>query len=616
MNHLGYLKFILTVIALLLAAGIYLGVQAVDRNRETTRKLGEKLDRIADRLRELPAAARPVPQPVREKRDSTPFANAAYFDPEAVKGGRLILATLADVSNMNDLINNDATVSGFHGFCNSSLAARDYEKPEEYQPLLAESWTISDDHLSYRIKLRRGVYWHDFTDPVTGKEHRDVEVTAHDFKFAMDVIRNPEVNCEPLRNYYQDFDSLEVLNDYEFIVRWKRPYYGSIACTLGMTPLPRHLYHAYDGPFDGRRFNDDHERNRLIVGCGPYQFAGWEKDRRVLFRRNPRYFGEAFGAGPSIDTIVCEVIKLPNTRYQALLAGQLDQLDLTPDQWTRRCNEEPFRDGSIKRYRYLQPNYSYIGWNLNNPLFTDKRVRQALTMLIDRERILHDVYFDLAEIAKGPFFPRSSYSDPALKPWPFDPERAKQLLVEAGWRDEDGDGILEKEGRKFTFTMLQIATSSIQPRMMPLIQETLAAAGIDMKIQNLEWSVYLQRLQDKNFEACCLGWQSPFDPDPYQIWHSSQADLPGSSNHIGFRNHEADRLIEELRATFDMERRIELARRFEALLHEEQPYTFLFVPYQLEARSGRYRNVRVFPGGIPDLIQWVPQAEQRPVPGL
>lgn len=152
--------------------------------------------------------------------------------------------------------------------------------------------------------------------------------------------------------------------------------------------------------------------------------------------------------------------------------------------------------------------------------------------------------------------------------------------------------------------------------MMPLIQETLAAAGIDMKIQNLEWSVYLQRLQDKNFEACCLGWQSPFDPDPYQIWHSSQADLPGSSNHIGFRNHEADRLIEELRATFDMERRIELARRFEALLHEEQPYTFLFVPYQLEARSGRYRNVRVFPGGIPDLIQWVPQAEQRPVPGL
>ena len=154
MNHLGYLKFILTVIALLLAAGIYLGVQAVDRNRETTRKLGEKLDRIADRLRELPAAARPVPQPVREKRDSTPFANAAYFDPEAVKGGRLILATLADVSNMNDLINNDATVSGFHGFCNSSLAARDYEKPEEYQPLLAESWTISDDHLSYRCRQR------------------------------------------------------------------------------------------------------------------------------------------------------------------------------------------------------------------------------------------------------------------------------------------------------------------------------------------------------------------------------------------------------------------------------------------------------------------------------
>jgi len=164
--------------------------------------------------------------------------------------------------------------------------------------------------------------------------------------------------------------------------------------------------------------------------------------------------------------------------------------------------------------------------------------------------------------------------------------------------------------------MLQIATSSIQQKMMPMIKETLAAAGIDMKIQNVEWSVYLQRLEEQNFEACCLGWQSPFDPDPYQIWHSSQADQRGSSNHIGFKNAEADRIIEELRKTFDVEKRIELAHRFCRILHEEQPYTFLFAPYSLVALSGRYRNVRVFPVGIPDSIMWVPGAEQKKVPGL
>jgi len=237
-------------------------------------------------------------------------------------------------------------------------------------------------------------------------------------------------------------------------------------------------------------------------------------------------------------------------------------------------------------------------------------------MLIDREKILKDVYFGLAEIVTGPFVLKSAYSDPTIKPWPFDPAAAKRLLAEAGWKDEDGDGILEKDGKKFTFTMLQIATSPIQQKMMPMIKETLAAGGIDMKIQNVEWSVYVQRLEEQSFEACSLGWTASFDPDPYQIWHSSQADIKGSSNHIGFKNAEADRIIEELRRTFDMEKRLELAHRFCRLLHEEQPYTFLFSPYDLVAISKRYRNVREFPAGIPDSLMWVPTAEQRKVPDL
>ena len=122
----------------------------------------------------------------------------------------------------------------------------------------------------------------------------------------------------------------------------------------------------------------------------------------------------------------------------------------------------------------------------------------------------------------------------------------------SGYVDADGDGILEKDGRKFSFTMLQIATSSTQVRMMPLLKESFAAAGIDMKIQNVEWSVYLQRLNERTYDACCLAWTSPFDPDPYQVWHSSQADAPTGSNHIGYKNPELDKLIEELRGTFDM----------------------------------------------------------------
>jgi len=611
----AYLKFILTVLVLVIAFFGYMLVTAVDRVHESNMRILARLnDSPAAGYAAVPAASAAVP--VRKEKTKSEFANAEFFDPAAPVGGRMIQATNADTANMNVLINNDATAQTFYSLCTASLADRNFAKPEEFQPMLAESWTISKDHKVYRIKLRKGIYWDDFTDPVTKKEHRNVEVTAADFKFFVDVVKNPKVNCQPLRVYYQDLESLKVIGRYEFEVRWSKEYYGSMASTLGLTPLPRLLYRDYDGPFDAEKFNGDHARNRIIVGCGPYQFVRWDKDRRVIFRRNPRYIGNRFGAAPALQTLVFEIIKHPNTRFQALLSGDLDQLELTPDQWIKRGGEKPFRDGRLKRYKYPAQSYSYIGWNLRNPLFADVRVRRALTMLIDRPRIQKDVYFGLAQIATGPFSPKTAYADPSIQPWPYDPAKAKELLAEAGWKDSDGDGILDRNGKKFTFTMLQIATSSIQQKLMPMIKETLAAAGIDMKIQNVEWSVYVQRIEEKSFEACCLGWTSPLDPDPYQVWHSSQADKEKGSNFIGFKNAEADRIIETLRRTFDMKKRIALAHRFCRILHEEQPYTFLFVPNNLEAISSRYRNVRKFPTGIPDSILWVPAAEQRKVSGL
>ena len=603
MNGNGFVKFLLTVLIL---AVIYFGwvlTGALDRVRESNLRVLERLEQLQHTLAAPTPLVDRAPLPASAAPSGDDIANRQFFDPAAVPGGRLIQATSADTPNLNPLINNEATASEFHGLCVPSLAEPNYADPTEYQPLLAESWEISPDHKTYRIKLRRGVFWDPFTDPETGVKHGPKEVTAADFKFFVDVVKNPDVNCEAIRSYYQDLESVEIVNDFEFVVRWKVEYYGSRASTLGMSPLPRHFYHFYDGPFDGKRFNNDHRRNRMLIGCGPYRFVRWEKDRRVIFRRNPAYFGNALGAGPSLDYLVYEIIKHPNTRFQALLAGSLDQLGLTPDQWIQRTGGKEFTSGELKKYRYLLPQYTYIGYNLTRPFFQDKRVRQALTMLIDREKILRDIYFNLAKITTGPFFPDGPYADPSIQPWPYDPERAKRQLAEAGWRDTDGDGILEKNGVKFVFTMLQIATS-------------LAGAGIDMKIENVEWSVYLQRLNQRRFDASCLGWASPFDPDMYQIWHSSQCDKPESSNYIGFRNAEADKLIEEMRRTFDRERRIAIAHAFARLIHEEQPYTFLFVPYSLVAQSGRYRNVRVFPVGMPVMPYWVPKQEQRAVPGL
>ncbi|MBQ4106326.1 MAG: hypothetical protein IJC73_01950 [Lentisphaeria bacterium] len=453
MNRNGWLIFWLI---LLFAAVCFFGIltiNAIDRLNASVRewKAG------AERAGAMPAAAAPAAVPV-VAAGAEPVANRAYFDPAAVDGGRLVAAIQADPQNLNYLINNDAATAEFHALVNASLAATDYANPDIWRPMMAESWEISEDRLSYHIRLRRGILWQDFTDPVTGRRWENREVTAHDFKFFIDVIRNPQVNCEPLRVYYQDLDGIEILNDYEFVVRWKRKFYGSLRCTLGMSPLARHLYADYPEPFDGARFNEDNARNRMIVGCGPYRFDRWEKDVRVVFVRNEQYFGKQLGIAPALKYRVFEMIKLPNTRFQALLAGRLDLLGLTPEQWERRTDIPEFADGKLKKFQYPGHVYTYIGYNLKLPLFQDCRVRQALTMLVDREKILRDIYCGLGLVATGPFFPGSPYADPAIKPWPFDVAAARKLLAEAGWRDTDQDGILDRNGEKFSFTIMQVAS--------------------------------------------------------------------------------------------------------------------------------------------------------------
>ena len=581
---------------ILLIAVVVLGTTLILTELSRTRKL------LVDTQKQLAKLRKRLASGIVTRRKG-PFANAEFFAADGVGADGVLRESIAsDPPSLNPIISNEATASEIYGLCMSSLAERNWERPDgEYLPVMAQSWEITPDHLTYRIRLRKGIMWNDYTDPVTGKKVPAKEVTAEDFRFFIDVVRDPDVNCAPLRVYYQDLDGIEVLNRYEFVVRWKKPFYGSLSATLGMSPLPKHYYHDYPGPFDGKRFNDDHKRNSFIVGCGPYRFDRWEHNRRIVLVRNDEYFGVGFGAAPAIGTRVFEVVKLPGPKFQQLAAGKLDMIGLTPEQWINQKGHRIFSSGKVKRHKYPALAYSYIGYNQESPLFRDKRVRQALTRLVDRERIIRDVMNGLATPIKSPFPAASQYSDPALKPWPYDPERAKKLLAEAGWRDTDGDGILDKDGRKFSFTIMQVSGHPTQQRIFPMLKESFAAAGIDMNILPLEWSVYLERLNSRSYDVCCLGWTMSFDPDPYQVWHSSGIAPPGS-NHICYSNPELDKLIERLRETFDMKERIRIGRRIEAIIHEDQPYTFLYQPDSLVALWSHYDNVKLFPGGLQPLI--------------
>jgi len=605
-----FVNVMLAVIAAILLAGFYFTVRSLDlyrlRQEELVREvkvIGGAVSRLRnafDEGRFAVAAGSGSGTP-----DALPrFANVDLRDPNAEEGDAIISTTASETRNLNSIVNNEAQVSAFWGMTNDSLAERNMKEPTRFEPQLAARWEVSDDKLTYTIHLRKGVRWHDFTDPTTGDRFTDVEVTAHDFKFYVDVIRNPGIDCEAIRGYFEDLDRIEVVDDYTFKVIWKKRYFRSYDLTLGLGPLPRHFY-RFD-PKKPAEFNDNFKRNRMIVGCGPWIFDHWEKGNQFVFVRNEDYYGPK----PYLRERRIRVIKDPNARLTALKNGEIDLVSPTQDQWVKQTAGKDFAE-RFNKLKYTSLGYSYIGYNMRKDLFKDRRVRLALTHCIDRERILREVYHGLARIVTGNFFIDSAYYDHSIKPWPFDLNRAKQLFTEAGWKDSDGDGILDRNGKKFEFTFLLIQGSANQPRYAAIMKEDLAKVGVKLNILPVEWSVYTERLNEWNFDVCSLGWALDYESDPHQLWHSSWADKRRSSNHVGFKNDEADEIIMQARREFDLDKRIALYKRFHRIMHEEQPYTFLFSAYALVAVDKRFRNVKAYPLGLHSNSFWVPKAEQR-----
>ncbi|MEA2013671.1 MAG: ABC transporter substrate-binding protein, partial [Verrucomicrobiota bacterium] len=527
----------------------------------------------------------------------------------------IISPIISETANMNYIINNEAMVSSLWDLANDSIAERNQAKPEIFEPKLAEKWELSDDKLVYTIYLRKGIFWHDFKHPKTNKIFKNVEVTSADFEFYINVVKNEDVDCAPARSYLKDLKKIQVIDNYTFKVFWEKPYFLSESITLGLSPIPKHYYYYYKGTFDGKRFNDDYQINRKIIGCGPYKFVKWDKGQQIIMERWEKYWGKKYGIATPIKKRIFKVVKQPTTQFQSLLAGKLDRMGMTPQLWAERTDIPEFDTENdkflIKKFRYPSRGYSYIGYNQTKEMFKDKETRLALTHLVDRKRILKEVYFDLGRIVTGSFFVDSPYYDKSIKPYEYSLEKAEKLLKKAGWADRDGDGILERNGKKFEFVFMSIANSPTQERLCPILKEDFAKAGIMMQIRPIEWSVYTERLKTKSFDVCCLGWSMGYESDPFQIWHSSQAKIKGSSNHIAFKNTKADELIEKIRVTFDLKKRINFCHQFHQLLHNQQPYTFLIARDSLVAQHKRYKNTPVYPLGMHTTSFWIPLEKQK-----
>ncbi len=485
----------------------------------------------------------------------------------------------SEPDTLNRLTATDAYEGRINGFIFDSLIERDNETLE-FKPKLAKSWEVSEDKLTYTFQLRDDIRWHD------GKPF-----TAEDVIYTFQQIMNDKVDTPHLRVYYKDIKNLEKLDESTVRFTYAIPYFKALEFVGGIPVIPKHIYN------DGKDFNN-HPANRFPIGNGPYRFVEWRTGKHILLEKNPNYWDAS--KPPKLNRILFKIISDDTVALQVLKKGELDLSSLRPIQWMRQTQTPKF-DSTFVKHQYFTPSYRYIGWNLRKPFFKDKKVRQALSRLVNRPAIVDKLEYGLGKMVTGPFWLFGYEYNRELPPIPFDPAGAKKMLEEAGWIDQDGDGIREKDGVKFEFTFLIPAGNAFYTRLASIMKKDFEQAGIAMDIQTMEWATFVNNLNARNFDAVSLAWSFGFDEDPYQVWHSSQTAK--GSNFVGFESQEADRLMEEARQVFDKDARAALYHRLHALIYDEQPYTFLYTGPALVARHRRFDNVKVYKGGL-DILEW------------
>ena len=504
-------------------------------------------------------------------------------------GDTFIEATIGDIAGLIPNITSDGASHEVGNMVYDGLVKVD--KDLNYVGAMAESWQFSADCLELTWKLRPGIKWHD------GRPF-----TAEDVLFTYQTMINPKTPTA----YKEDFLAVkhaEVVDPHTFRVSYAKPLAKAVQ-SWGMWMLPKHLLEKYVA--DGKL--KESPENSRPVGTGPYRFQEWKSGEKVVLVANHDYYA----GRPYLGRIVYRVIPNQGTIFLELKAKGVDLASLTAIQYSRQTEYPAFRK-AYKKYRYPSSAYTYFGFNLKDPRFADRRVRQAFAHAINKQELIEGVLMGLAREATGPIRPGSwAYTDKVAR-YDYDPAKAKALLAEAGWKDT-GDGVLrDKDGKPFSFTIRTNQGNEERKKVAELIQQRLGTIGVKTEIQVIEWASFIKEfIKKKRFETVVLGWGVGTDPDQYGVWHSSQTG-PDQLNQISYANPAVDRLLEEGRASCHQAERVKFYHQFQEILAEDQPLVFLYFRDALPVVSSRVQGVQPAASGIfYNFREWyVPKQIQR-----
>ena len=507
-----------------------------------------------------------------------------YNSPAGVYGDAKIEGSIGEPSNLIPPLSNDSASSQVTARLFIGLVR--YNKNLQIEPYAAESYEILDDGLRLRFKMRKGLKWMD-----------GQPLTADDVEFTYKLMTDPDTPTAYAGDYLRvkEFKKIDALT---IEVLYDKPYTRALISWM-TSILPKHALEGEDLATTPQRRNP--------VASGPFRLKSWEPGSRVTLVANENYFK----GRPFLDGLVLRVIPDLATMFMELRAGKLDSMGLTPQQYVYQTGSREFKD-NYKVYRDLSLGYTFMGYNLKSPLFSDVRVRRAFAHAINKEDIISGVLFEQGIPTVGPYIPGTWVYNDKIKPYSYDMDEAARLLAEAGWI-KDKNGLLTKGGQRFEFTILVNQGNEQRTKIAVIVQSQLKKLGITAKVRTVEWAAFVNEFLNKGFfDALILGWSTTLDPDLHSVWHSDNA-FDGGLNFVRYKNEEVDALIEEGRSTFDQEIQKRCYDRIQEILHEEQPYAFLYVPYALPAVHKRFRGLEAVPimGVDHNLPEWwVPENEQ------
>ncbi|HMN94908.1 MAG TPA: ABC transporter substrate-binding protein [Phycisphaerales bacterium] len=499
------------------------------------------------------------------------YATDPRDEPGYAPGGEFIEVLEAEPATITPFIATDAYARRVQELVCERLAAFD-PRTLELRGQLAEAWQVDPEQRWLRVRLHPRARFADGR-PVTAE---DVRWTWSEF------LANPVIDAARARSTLDAIESVEAVDEHTVEFTFSRPLFNNVAAALAsIFVLPRHFYGRFTPEFINRSTG-------LLAGSGRYRVVGLDPDRQwapgqpILLERNPQHWAQQGGLRAPFDRVRFKTIRDEAVRLKAYESGDGDMMMPSSIQYELRSRDPAFvAEHRCLEWFNMQSSYTFIAWqcgerNGRPTPFADARVRRAMTQILDRDRMLRDIWAGVGRVATGPMVSESPTWNAAIAPWPFDLGAARALLAEAGWRDPAGTGRLRNaagEAFRFEFTIPQ--GGEVIERIVSYVRDQCARVGIECEVRVLDWTVYSQVQRTRDFDAIVLAWGATMpESDPRQVFHSSQI-LDQGDNFMQWRSPEADRLIDAIRAEFDRERRMALWHEFHAVIHEEQPLTFI-----------------------------------------